>query len=791
MAATPRQDWKAYRPAIWLAMIGIAVMLLVAPFYLAAVPLGGGDGRRHLEPTAAVRASRCPTVRSRNVGFRCLPRYGVSRPCVSSGSSAELAITVRGMVKSFGDVRALGGVDLDVPTGTVLGLLGPNGAGKTTLVRILTTLLEPDGGTARVAGLDVVRDAAALRHRIGLAGQYAAVDEDLTGLENLVMVGRLYGSSRAQAKRRGQELLERFDLAEAGGRQTNTYSGGMRRRLDLAAALVAKPQVLFLDEPTTGLDPRSRIDLWATIEDLVAEGTTVLLTTQYLDEADRLADSITVIDHGLVIAQGTSDQLKDRVGGEWLEVSLEDAADAPRAVQALAEMSEEPPTGPGLDGQRVGAAAHRGKIVEAVRRLGDAGVGVDDITSAGRPSTTCSWRSPVTPPRRTSSREASGHRHRDHRRAQPDPPAAQARAADRLHVQPIMFLLLFRYVFGGAIQNRRAAYIEFLMPGIVVQNIAFGGFVTAIGLNEDVHKGLIDRFRSLPMARPAVLAGRTLSDVVTNLVALCVLVVTGVIIGFSFHTSVPRSWPVSACCCYSATPSRWVFAFVGLVASTPESANSIGFLAIFPLTFISSAFVPVATMPPRAQAFADVNPFTIFVDAMRSLWIGTPPRGYVWGAVVVGAGDPGRVRAAGGGALPPRATGDPRVGRSIVQLAAGHREARLAARPRWVPRVAGDVLAAQGGVGILIGDEVAELLEAVVVDRGHVAAAGVERWAYRPAGTAPGIAPIVALLLLHPSARDQLRALDLPACASTGRWLVLPKALGGCGVRSRWPRWWW
>ena len=256
----------------------------------------------------------------------------------------ELAITVRGVAKSYGTVRALAGVDLDVRTGTVLGLLGPNGAGKTTLVRVLTTLLIPDQGTATVVGLDVVADAAALRHRIGLAGQYAAIDENLTGLENLTMVGRLYGATRAMAKRRGAELLERFDLVEAGGRVTSTYSGGMRRRLDLAAALVAKPPVLFLDEPTTGLDPRSRIGMWETIEGLVAEGTTVLLTTQYLDEADRLADSITVIDHGRVIAQGTANQLKDRVGGERLEVALEDTADRDAAVRALAPMSQETPS---------------------------------------------------------------------------------------------------------------------------------------------------------------------------------------------------------------------------------------------------------------------------------------------------------------------------------------------------------------------------------------------------------------------------------------------------------------
>ncbi len=297
---------------------------------------------------------------------------------MASNRSTEQAIVVRGLVKAFGDVRALGGVDLEVRTGTVLGLLGPNGAGKTTLVRVLTTLLVPDAGTASVVGLDVVADAAALRHQIGLAGQYAAVDENLTGLENLTMVGRLYGAPRRDAKARGRELLERFDLVDAGDRATSTYSGGMRRRLDLAAALVAKPPVLFLDEPTTGLDPRSRIDLWETIEGLVAEGTTVLLTTQYLDEADRLADSIAVIDHGQVIAQGTSDELKDRVGGERVEVSLEDAGDAPAAIEALAPMADGEVTSRDATAI-VPVRSRRGVLVEAVKRLSDAGVGIEDV----------------------------------------------------------------------------------------------------------------------------------------------------------------------------------------------------------------------------------------------------------------------------------------------------------------------------------------------------------------------------------------------------------------------------
>jgi ABC-2 type transport system ATP-binding protein len=307
---------------------------------------------------------------------------GTSRPADPPASSAasddEFAISVRGLAKSYGDVQALAGVDLDVKRGTVMGLLGPNGAGKTTVVRILATLLLPDAGTARVAGLDVVHDAAQLRERIGLAGQYAAVDENLTGLENLTMVGRLYGMRRQQAKARGLELLDRFELDEAANRPVKTYSGGMRRRLDLADALVANPPILFLDEPTTGLDPRSRLNLWETIERLVAEGTTVLLTTQYLDEADRLADTIAVIDRGKVIAEGTSDELKDRVGGERLEVRLEDGADVEAALKALTSMCDEPPVAE--DGLvKVSVRERRGTIVEAVRRLTEAGIGVDDL----------------------------------------------------------------------------------------------------------------------------------------------------------------------------------------------------------------------------------------------------------------------------------------------------------------------------------------------------------------------------------------------------------------------------
>ena len=290
----------------------------------------------------------------------------------------ELAIEAQGLRKSYGDVQALDGVDLQAPPGTVLGLLGPNGAGKTTAVRILTTLLPPDGGTAHVAGLDVVREAATLRSRIGLAGQYAAVDENLTGAENLEMVGRLYHLPKGEPRARAADLLERFDLTAAAGRLVRTYSGGMRRRLDLAAALVAYPPVLFLDEPTTGLDPRSRIALWETIEARVEEGTTVLLTTQYLDEADRLADRISVIDRGRVIAAGSSDELKDQVGGEWLDITLESKEDAEIAAAALEQVAAERPAM--ADGTlRMQIHKRQGAIAEAVRRLDEVGIGIDDV----------------------------------------------------------------------------------------------------------------------------------------------------------------------------------------------------------------------------------------------------------------------------------------------------------------------------------------------------------------------------------------------------------------------------
>jgi ABC-2 type transport system ATP-binding protein len=277
--------------------------------------------------------------------------------------------------KSFGDVRALRGVDLTVEQGTVLGLLGPNGAGKTTLVRILTTLLHPDAGSAMVCGYDVVRQAESVRRIIGLSGQYAAVDENLTGFENLSMVGQLYHLGRKQARARARELLESFSLQEAGDRQVKTYSGGMRRRLDLAASLVTSPPILFLDEPTTGLDPRSRIQMWDVIRELVRAGTTLLLTTQYLEEADALADQIAVIDRGQIIAQGTADELKDQTGGSVLELHISEPSRTEDVAHRLVDAGQI--TIHGIDGPQA--------LTQAVRVLDELDVHIADL-ALRRPS---------------------------------------------------------------------------------------------------------------------------------------------------------------------------------------------------------------------------------------------------------------------------------------------------------------------------------------------------------------------------------------------------------------------
>ena len=506
------------------------------------------------------------------------------------GSSAP-AVHVENVAKHFGATVALAGVDLDVQQGTVFGLLGPNGAGKTTLVRVLATLLMPDAGRAEVFGHDVVHEAATVRQLLGLTGQFAAVDEILTGRENLQMFGRLFGLSADETRRRASELLERFELADAADRSARTYSGGMRRRLDLASSLITRPRVLFLDEPTTGLDPRSRNEIWDTVRELVRGGTTLLLTTQYLEEADQLADEIAVIDHGRVIAQGTGNELKDRVGGQILEVELTNAVQREQAASVLASIGcGQPEPGDRADQLTLPAPRDGLELVEdAASGLRNAGIRVSDLglrrptlddvflQLTGAPpgedgagpgadasrgdGAVASRPQEMRPESRdgqastdgaTYGREAIRVRflHRPSpsslRRSVTDAWVVTARNLRHFirqpellifsTIQPIMFVILFAYVFGGAVKGslpHGVSYVDFLLPGIFVQSVAFRATQTAVGLSEDLRRGVVDRFRSMPMARSAVLIGRTTADLVRNVLIIGLMIGVGYAVGFS------------------------------------------------------------------------------------------------------------------------------------------------------------------------------------------------------------------------------------------------------------------
>jgi ABC transporter DrrB family efflux protein len=579
---------------------------------------------------------------------------------VNGRGSSVPAVRVEGVVKRFGATVALDGAGLEVPAGMVFGLLGPNGAGKTTLVRILATLLAPDAGRAEVFGHDVAGEPAAVRELIGLTGQFAAVDELLTGRENLEMFGRLFNLSREDARRRAGELLERFGLAQAAERPARTYSGGMRRRLDIASSLLTRPQVLFLDEPTTGLDPRSRNEIWTIVRELRREGTTILLTTQYLEEADQLADRIAVIDRGKVIAEGTGNELKDRVGGQILEVELSSAGQRDRAQALLAGVGcgdpqpDERPDRLTLPAPRDGlqlveeAAAGLRRAQIAVTDIGLRRPTLDDVflqltgappsENGGGPSPRTRRRSRLQQP----APDVSAPRGPVLRLRRPSPQAVRSTVTDTAVVtgrnlrhfirqpdllvfstiQPVLFVLLFVYVFGGAIGRslpHGVAYVDFLLPGVFVQSVTFGASQTAVGLKEDLTRGVVDRFRSMPMARSAVLAGRTVADLVRNIVVIFLMIAVGYLVGFRFLGGVAGAAGCIAVVAAFGFALSWIFAVVALTVRGAETAQTAGFVVIFPLVFASSVFVPVSTFPDWLQAFATINPVTVTADAARSL----------------------------------------------------------------------------------------------------------------------------------------------------------------------------
>ena len=568
-------------------------------------------------------------------------------------------IDIDEVTKSFGSTQALAGVSFRVARGEIVGLLGPNGAGKTTLVRAVATLLRPDSGRVRIGGFDVARHPQRARELIGLAGQSAAVDELLTGRENLELVGRLYGLGRDDRRPRVRAALDRFDLVEAADRLVRTYSGGMRRRLDLAVTLVGRPAVILLDEPTAGLDPRSRRELWELVERVASEGTTVLLTSQYLDEVERLAKRIVVIDRGVIIADGSADELKQAVGGDVLEARVVEQDTLERAGSLLADLADAPML-VDHDDRRIAVPTGAGipALVTAARRLGDAHIALADL-ALRRPSlddvffaltgdgaTSAAVQVPnrhvatavVTEAAATDEQDAAsppaGHR------AISDMTAITGRYLRRFVripqlvflsiAQPLLFVVMLNAVFGGLVtRTAGGSYMQYLLPGVLVMSVVFGASVTSAGVAEDLQAGVIDRFRSLPMSRSAVLVGRTVADLVRTSAGILVVFAVGAAMGYELHGITAALGGLALILLFAFAVS-WLFSSVGMAVKQPEAAQLAGFLPVLPLVFLSGAWIPVETMSGGLQAFARNQPVNVLVEALRALGNGSPAYHWVW-----------------------------------------------------------------------------------------------------------------------------------------------------------------
>ena len=561
-----------------------------------------------------------------------------THPALTTPSTISSANGVRatGLGKRFGDLWALRDLDLEIPPGSVLGLLGHNGAGKTTAIRLLTTLSIPTTGSATVAGFDVASQPDQVRSQIGVAGQQATVDGLLTGRANLEMVGRLYHLSAKASRDRAEELLDRLDLADAADRLVKTYSGGMRRRLDLAASLVANPPVLFLDEPTTGLDPASRRGLWVLISELVREGATLLLTTQYLEEADELADEIIVFDHGRVAASGSPAELKSRVGGERFAVTVPDGenlqpvADALRAVRRRRNRhrrrsppGDDPgPAGNAPDGGRQGARRSRRRGDRRAPPRGDARRRLPlpdhqlNLRGGGRMS---AIDTTINPNRLTRMRWLGSDslvyakRRAAHIRQIPE------KLID-VTVQPLMFVLLFAFVFGGVIAVPGGNYREYLIGGILVQTLAFGMMGPASSMATDLTEGIVDRFRTLPGSRSAFLLGHLIAELAGMVLAITVLSLSGLLVGWEIHSDLLHAMAGYGLLITFAFAMLWIGTLIGVVVRSPDAVMGVGFLIVFPMTFLASTFVPIDGFPNGLQQVAEWNPISALAAATRDLF---------------------------------------------------------------------------------------------------------------------------------------------------------------------------
>ncbi len=565
-----------------------------------------------------------------------------------------VAIEARGIRKSFGSKVAIEQISLNVNRGDIHAILGPNGAGKTTFIKILATLLKPDEGAVKVLGHDLISQGSEVRKLISLTGQNASVDDELTGYENLYLFARLLGFSASAAKKRAVDLLVSFELDSSANKLVKSYSGGMRRRLDLAASIVKTPEILFLDEPTTGLDPKSRNNMWAIIRGLARQGSTVLLTTQYLEEADQLADRISVIDHGRVISEGTSDELKASVGANILHVYLQEIGGG---EESFASANRD-----GMDAIQVDHLAKKMSFSvkdhrEAVGILDDlqkrnlsitgfnlARPNLDEVFLAltGKPAEDeTKVKADSTNGEAIIEAEIDGVSIEQLIEGAAEP-ADSSFFTNKLMfgwrnmlkikhipeqfmdvlITPIMFTFMFTYLFGGALAGSPQAYLQFFIPGILVQTVTFNAVYAGLNINGDISKGIFDRFRSMPIWLPSPLTGIFIGDFFRHLISGILVLLLGFILGFRTEAGILALAVSFALMIVFAMSISWVFIIMGLTMRSVSAVMSVGWLILMPVVFMSNIFADPATMPEWLQSFIAYNPLAWQVDAVRGLLAG-------------------------------------------------------------------------------------------------------------------------------------------------------------------------
>jgi daunorubicin resistance ABC transporter ATP-binding subunit len=562
-----------------------------------------------------------------------------------------LAIEASGIEKSFGKKKVLNGIDLKIEKGSIHAILGPNGSGKTTLIKVLSTLLKADSGDINVGGYDAKDHPEKVRETISLTGQNASIDEELTGYENLYLFARLLGYSVPEGRERANELLSAFDLKESGNKMVKNYSGGMRRRLDIAASIVKISEILFLDEPTTGLDPRGRNSLWSFIRTLAQKGSTILLTTQYLEEAEQLADKITVIDEGKVISEGTSDELKSSVGNNILHVHLNGVSqnhvnmvlESMKDVHANYDMESKKISFP-VSGQKQ-AISILGELQKNDVEITGFNLSRPDLTEVflsitGRPKENPDGQEVmsdemyevqqysikinqllehVKPQNKTgfsSNKLMFGWRNLVKIKHIPE------QFMDVL-ITPLMFTFMFTYLFGGALAGSTKAYLQFFIPGILVQTLTFNAMYAGININNDVSKGIFDRFRSMPIWLPAPLSGIFIGDFFRHLISGCMVLLFGYILGFRSDAGITAYIFSFLIMIFFAMSISWVFIIMGLTMRSTSAVMSVGWLILMPLVFLSNIFANPNTMPGWLQTFISYNPLAWQVNAVRGLLGGT------------------------------------------------------------------------------------------------------------------------------------------------------------------------